>query len=274
MHSANASAHDPGEMYTVTEYVTPEKALEYLERNRINRPLSELDVARLAWDIRTGAFVTTGQGIEFDVNGDLVDGQHRLNAIVRAGQGVHLRVTRNAPSVDATRDRGRIRSIGDFLLDEQGQLVEQPLRTTAICNAIGFLTTGKDERRSVQDIRRLYHKNRAGIAWALERLPGRFFASMQAAMVFAYPTAPRSVDSFATKFSEHVAEMGSPVIVLLKAMPELRAQRSKQRMETMLKTLRCLQLFAEERTVKRILNVEEGFHYFETARRRLGMASS
>lgn len=77
--------------------VTPEIARQWLEQNRNNRPLNEAHVARLASKMVSDAWVFTHQGIAFDVSGRLVDGQHRLHAITRAGKSIMLPVTTGVP---------------------------------------------------------------------------------------------------------------------------------------------------------------------------------
>lgn len=111
-------------MKTTTELITPEKALAYLARNVRNRPLRESWVEYLAQQIRTGHWQTTHQGIAFSKTGDLMDGQHRLSAIVRANKAVHLSVTTGmAESIYKVTDCGLKRATFDriHLVDDKGQ---------------------------------------------------------------------------------------------------------------------------------------------------------
>src|SRR2546421_9938431 len=64
--------------------ITPKKAAEYLERNTANRPLSARTVREFAAAMRRGEWRGTHQGIAFDTEGALGDGQHRPAAIVGA----------------------------------------------------------------------------------------------------------------------------------------------------------------------------------------------
>lgn len=60
----------------------------------------------------------THQGIAFDENGELVDGQHRLNAIVEANIPVQMNVTYNvhrAPGEVFTIDMGRKRTYANIV---------------------------------------------------------------------------------------------------------------------------------------------------------------
>lgn len=80
------------------ELVTPEQAAEWLaQRNTRNRPKNERAIIALAKDITEGRWITSHQGIAFGEDGSLLDGQHRLSAIVLSGVAVRVMVTRNLP---------------------------------------------------------------------------------------------------------------------------------------------------------------------------------
>jgi hypothetical protein len=96
--------------------VTPELASDLLNRNKRNRPLNALTVARYARDLVAGLFRSTAQPIVIDWNGDLLDGQHRLWAVVDSGVAIEMYIaTGEDPDTFAAYDRGRKRSPGDVL---------------------------------------------------------------------------------------------------------------------------------------------------------------
>jgi hypothetical protein len=74
--------------------ITPEMAKRCLAKNPQNRPINEFKVAQYRDDILRGRWRLTHQGIAFDDEGNLIDGQHRLRAIVAAGIPVEMLVTR------------------------------------------------------------------------------------------------------------------------------------------------------------------------------------
>lgn len=86
--------HSFPQVVCALEFVTPEMAKKYLEKNIPNRPFSAAHAASLSRDIKAGKWQLTHQGIAFDENGFLIDGQHRLNAIILAGVGIYMFVTR------------------------------------------------------------------------------------------------------------------------------------------------------------------------------------
>lgn len=94
-------------------------ATEILEtKNPKNRNISERTVQSYASDMKNGGWTLTHQGIAFDTDGNLQDGQHRLWAIIFSGCTIQINVTRGVPveidghmTMDAI-DRNRVRSTG------------------------------------------------------------------------------------------------------------------------------------------------------------------
>jgi hypothetical protein len=87
-------------MKTHLQTVTPEKAADWLtsDINRDNRLLRDHFVNYLAQEILRGKWQTTHQGLAFSEDGRLLDGQHRLTAIVRSGKAVDILVTTGLPN--------------------------------------------------------------------------------------------------------------------------------------------------------------------------------
>lgn len=71
--------------------VTPDKAREILtKQNTRNRSIRQTQVKKLATDILEGRWKLTSQAISIDIDGVLIDGQHRLAAVVQAGKTVQM----------------------------------------------------------------------------------------------------------------------------------------------------------------------------------------
>lgn len=77
--------------------ITPAMAGMLLKHNKNNRSLRPQLVRQYAEDMRQGNFEMTHQGIAFYANGDLADGQHRLQAIVESGISQSMLVTVGEP---------------------------------------------------------------------------------------------------------------------------------------------------------------------------------
>lgn len=103
-------------MRSETKTISPGEAAELLTENRSNRPLSKSVVNGFAEAMRRGEWKLTHQGIAFDENGNLVDGQHRLTAIVESGVPVETLVFREVGSdTFDVLDAGRKRNAADAL---------------------------------------------------------------------------------------------------------------------------------------------------------------
>jgi len=98
------------------EYITPEKAENYLKFNKKNRDPKDKHVTFLANQMSEGLFMENGESIVFDENHVLNDGQHRLLAIIKSGKSYHIPVVEGAQSKSmATYDTGSNRSASDVL---------------------------------------------------------------------------------------------------------------------------------------------------------------
>lgn len=96
--------------------MTPARARKLLAKNATNRPLSPRDAAKLARIMLTKKWVYNGEAIKVSESGQLLDGQHRLNACVAADAPFETLVIEGLPdAVFATLDQGRRRSGGDVL---------------------------------------------------------------------------------------------------------------------------------------------------------------
>lgn len=96
--------------------ITPEIAAGYLEKNHRNRRVSEAMVRRYMRDMTNGNWRLTGDAIRFDANGELLDGQHRLTACVRAKTNFESVVVYGlAPDDQDVIDTGKGRSAQDVL---------------------------------------------------------------------------------------------------------------------------------------------------------------
>lgn len=99
------------------QIITPELAEQMLSRNiKNNRPVSIMTINQYAIDIVAGKWMDTADSIKFDIDGNMIDGQHRLHAIIKAGIPVEMWVATelNAESVRYI-DTGRKRTANDLL---------------------------------------------------------------------------------------------------------------------------------------------------------------
>ena len=101
---------------TTMTTVTPEQASEWLANNTHNRKLRTHQVAAMVRDIQEGRWKWNGDSIKFAKDGTLLDGQHRLHAIVESGQPIEMLVINGLDkATQATMDTGAKRSGADVL---------------------------------------------------------------------------------------------------------------------------------------------------------------
>ena len=107
-------------MQYAVETITPAKAREYFNTSRgegkRNRPINESYVHSYADTMKRGRWRENGDPIQFDWNGDLLNGCHRMLAVEEAGIPVRFLVVRGLdPEVFTSYDNGRHRTVGQLL---------------------------------------------------------------------------------------------------------------------------------------------------------------
>jgi hypothetical protein len=128
-------------------------AKRWLENNFHNRNVTDDVVHAFARDMLNGIWLPTHQGVAFNDRDELIDGQHRLAAIVLSGVTVRMMVTFGLPSriagkemttMDAV-DRGRTRSVADQLKIQHG--LKAGTIVASVCASLANLCCGERTRR-------------------------------------------------------------------------------------------------------------------------------
>jgi hypothetical protein len=97
--------------------ITPEIAEHILNAQPAQRPVNRVNLDRLKQDMLAGKFVRTHQGVAFDENGLLSDGQHRLLACRETGVTIEVEAFFNEPrSLFSAYDKGTNRTLGTNLI--------------------------------------------------------------------------------------------------------------------------------------------------------------
>lgn len=109
------------------QMVTPSTARDWLTYNTMNRPMSDRIVAKYAQQMADGKWLVNGDTITF-ADDVLIDGQHRLAAVVKSGVTIPMIVVNDVVrDAFATKDTGKKRNGADIL----GILGEQNASTVA-----------------------------------------------------------------------------------------------------------------------------------------------
>ena len=102
-------------MYWQLENITPARAQKILDTNKVNRHLNRGTVLAYAEDIKNDRWDSqTTACIALDKQGNLKDGQHRLNAIIMANKPVKMWVCYGVGD-NVVFDCGRARSLTDYM---------------------------------------------------------------------------------------------------------------------------------------------------------------
>lgn len=106
----------PPEPTTRLETITPSDAVRLLEHNKENRRLRIHDVRKYARDLAQGRWTLNNDAICITPSGRLINGQHRLEAIVEAGVPMTALVSRDMPDdTQHNMDGGARRTAADAL---------------------------------------------------------------------------------------------------------------------------------------------------------------
>jgi hypothetical protein len=155
--------------------VTPALAAFWMRNNFVNRPMKEDVVRAYARDMLTGKWRRTHQGLAFNDKDHLIDGQHRLAAIVMAGVTVRFMVTFGLPSKEEgcelttmdCVDRGATRSVADQLKIQHG--FDNGGVIAAMCASLGSMCMGEKTRRlSVGQTLEVYRAFEHPITYVIE----------------------------------------------------------------------------------------------------------
>lgn len=225
-------------VYAVEETITPEIAREYLVTTERNRPIKKPVVRRLAGAIERGEWVFNGETIKFDAAGHLIDGQHRLQAVIESSKPIHTLVVRNATEdAQDTIDTGTRRTLLDALR------MRGEKNAAALSAAIAWLHRLHAQHTGVYMSRQHYPTIQQGLA-LLDENPGIRNGMSVAYRVYVGAKIPQSVtialyyhlssldEQDADVFFEHLAtgaglDEGHPILVLRNTTSRLAETRPK-----------------------------------------------
>jgi len=150
-------------MKTEIRTISPEQAKEMLKRNGNNRGLKDTHVKFLANQMKNGSWQFDGQPIRFTEEGRLLDGQHRLNAVVESGTTQEFLVLKGI-SADAFKvmDTGKNRNVGDIFSIEginNYVTVSSTCRTLIMFKNNRFYRAFKDQQPSNTDVLNFYNQH-------------------------------------------------------------------------------------------------------------------
>lgn len=170
------------------ENITPEKAIAYLGTMSKNRRVKKVLVDRICDDIKTKNFHVTHQGIAFNSAGHLIDGQHRLLAVISAKSSIHAWVYRYDEEDDGTRvDCGISRDAVDRINIAGG--CTSKIQVSVLKRMIAGVEQEPSYVRyaSVETLREWLRKHHEAVDWAMKLFAHRpkYLCSASLIAVFA-----------------------------------------------------------------------------------------
>tara|TARA_R110000868_G_scaffold395488_2_gene667237 strand:- start:180 stop:959 length:780 start_codon:yes stop_codon:yes gene_type:complete len=116
-------------------------AAAFLESSQGNRPISRTTVDSYAAAMRRGEWLLNGEGIQFDADGNLLNGHHRCHAIIKSGVAIQALVVEGCDKESfKTFDGGKKRGTGDMLAIK-GEL--NAIKLAAVARAYAMLQEPK-----------------------------------------------------------------------------------------------------------------------------------
>lgn len=255
-------------MFSKLESVTPERAQELLAKNVANnRAIVASRVEMYAEMMRDGTFLPTPEGIMVDVEGRLIDGQHRLSAVILSGRTVKMHVWRNVPTTYMRAiNTGAPRTLADVLtvtneLGVRGAPKIAVTRATAI-NLLFKPTQGTRKLTfdQYEDVRKVFSSS---LEWSLVNYPNsggtnaaglskRVRSSMvMGACIIAHRKFPNEVADFMRKATTGLELTETDPAYALRRFLEQANLRgvSAERIVVGYATLRCLHAFIKKEKI-------------------------
>jgi hypothetical protein len=246
-----------------TVFVTPTMAEQWLERNHPdNRPVSWSRVEGLANDIREGNWKCTHQGICFNKDGLLVDGQHRLHAIKVAKKGAWLPVFHNDQAdFHDPIDRGTQRSVAT--------VTGLHSRETAACTLLYRMEIGNLSSNvpvSVAEVLATMEHH----ADAMQRIDEvgvdkkSIIAGLRAACAWVMPiNASKTADFLQKTVSGEMIKRGDPAYAFRNWLSRNRPRGN----EVVLAAINCLRYHIQGKSISSVYTGDVGYRA-STAKRR------
>jgi len=224
--------------------VTPAMAQEWLGAAAHNRSLSRRTVEAYALDMRNGKWSLTHQGVGFDEGGQLIDGQHRLHAVIESGCTVAMMVARgiDARSADAI-DGGRPRTVADRLRLHE---IDNGQQIAARCTIIQWLDDGRPRttvRGTLAQTLATRVRYSDALAWSFRALPQKgvgMSSPTTGVLTWCYDRRPEEIDVFARQVRTGEGLFrGDPALALRRFCSQHSSSGNGGRIAMSEATLRC-----------------------------------
>lgn len=249
--------------------MTPELAQYILSRNESNRNIRKAAVNEYRESMRKGYWRLTGQGICLSRDGVLLDGQHRLTAVVQEGISIEMPVIIGVESgAQQYQDSGTKRTQADNLKMFDGE--KNTARLVAMCKVLRLLDEGAYKNMVIDDTREMISEYREQFDWLNEQPYGEApkLSSFLAPILWIHA---HGYDDEATLFFHEMSTLEgltakSPVLALKKAIDRRGSSKGigQRTLEVTFMTFNALKAYVDEEKImsKGIQFSTTGYDYF------------
>ena len=256
--------------------VTPSMAKDYLSKNKVNRSLSQEKVNTYANDMKNGNWKLNGETFSVDEFGNLCNGQHRMNAIIKSNCNIEM-IAAIGVGADSmpTFDTGKPRNAGDVFR------INEILNATTVAAGVSkymrlksgsYGTQGGKDRYLLTntDILEEYNKH-PDLYQSLFLRGSKFYISnhkiisksdfMAYYKYFMAKYTQEKIDLFFDKIQSRVGVCG---MLFNKLMNDVTAKRKMSSSEKSAIIIKSFNIYSQNRTVKILkISIDEQFPILE-----------
>ena len=244
----------------VFEKITPQQASAILTTaNHKNRTIKPATVEQYTRAMQSGDWKISDSIIGFDESGRLVNGQHRLSALVKSGTTQHFFVARGLPaSAVATFDQGRNRTASDTL---RFNGLDYPRSFIEWTRAVENYRAGANTKLSVAELVRQIGERELALTFVADHttrtIKGVTSAPVMAAVVLSYESVSDEVlSSFIQQLVSGFDANGDSNVLIARFARALLAEggsrSSTERLALTHKTAALISAFAENNQISRM----------------------
>lgn len=229
-------------------HLTPNMAAYLLTRNAENqRRMSDEHLSKLTRALETGHWRFRADVIRVSKSGNLIDGQHRCQAIVDANVAADTLIVYGLDD-DLIRDIDttlRPRSHADGLRVKGLPYSNKLSAAASVIRAIETEEFSSRKRATNYELDETLTDHEKGLRWAVANVPQKIEPGIQAgakeiysAFAYLYPVNPDRVAALLDQYVHEGAPAGNPMNTLRRAVNNFPKESPRVRL---MKTLRCLE---------------------------------
>ncbi len=247
--------------------ITPETAQKILDDvNQKNRKLRSLLSARYKREMNDGRWQITHQGIAFDTDGVLIDGQHRLLAIVESGIAITILVVEGLSPLarKATDQHGKRRPADSFAIVSS---YENPELVGRVTSAINTFANG-DSKPTYDVLEAVAETVNDGIMWAqsesIDRKKKLNSSPVIGAFVYAFKASPAVVQTLFRELNNGLfSDPHNPMKALYEFALNTRLDSNMIRLELFDKTLSAIHMCLNRESTKQLKAAQYRVDFFK-----------